>query len=165
MYQHVSSVSMATCIQSGDMLKTLVTWSHSFKSCPLSALAVMGEKDIFAKQQILTGVADGSYTTQNGSLPKVLYEHLVTNTEFTNAVSPIVSALCASLSRPLIPIIGPPGTGKTTALTEISNLCLQLYFKFEWKPNRVPWILITAWKNAAVSVLSDTATKAGFLTP
>ena len=158
-YVHVASVSMVISIQCGHMLRSLCTWSQSFKCCPLSSLAVMGEPDIFEKHQVLNKNATLTYTTKANSLPRFLCDYLTNCEGFTKAVSQIVLSLCESLTRPCSPIIGPPGTGKTILLSELLSLFLNMYNKKLWKTNRVPWFLITAWTNAAVGVLDDSAWK------
>ena len=163
-HSYVKEVSMATCIQSGDALKTLGTWSHSFKSCPKSALAVMGEKDIESKAKEISGSPNDAYILEARSLPAALQEYLAENHQFTRALSPLASAVSASCSQCLIPFIGPPGTGKTTVLIELVHLSIELFTKGLWKPNKIPMILVTAWTNAAVHNLIMAAQASGYFT-
>ena len=157
-FTSIKHIHQCISIQSSEKLSVALSWGDAFKACPMSACSIMGVKDVSkASESLDIHHRSSDYAMDPKSfVVKASSESAITKSKDLIAFSTIWPQLSGSIaSQPIVPIVGPPGTGKTRVSAE-------LLIHFVRNSGKPIWSLCTAWTNQAVFVLADVCTKYGF---
>ena len=144
-------------LQCSEKVNVALSWGFSFVACPNSACSIMGVKDVAITSKTLDiHNRSTEYEMNEQSLfVKAFSDEAISKSQHLIAFSIISSKLRISISKqPIVPIVGPPGTGKTRVSAELLSHFIQ-------NSEEPLWCLCTAWTNQAVYVLADACTKTG----
>ena len=157
-FTRVKHIHQCIAIQCAEKLGVTFSWGNAFVACPQSACSIMGVKDVSKTVESLDihhrstdyAMDDKSFVVKASS------DEAILKSKDLIAFSTIWSRLSVAVAiQPIVPIVGPPGTGKTRVSSEL----IVHFVRHSGKPF---WILCTAWTNQAVSVLATVCTKYEF---
>ena len=152
----IYKVEQSICLQTAESLQGTISWSVSCKTCPRSFCAMMGVREVTATAQTLDRHIPVEYKLDAKSLMGRIcaaseqdetMQDLVALKKVWPELRPLIQ------NQPIIPISGPPGTGKTRVSSELLMWFLRMYKKVG-RQQRM-WFLCTAWTNQAVVVLAS----------
>ena len=152
----ISKVQQSICLQTAESLHGTISWSVACKTCPVSTCAMMGVTEVTATAQTLDRHIPDEYKLDEKSLMGRICAASVQGETMQDLVAlkkvwPELRPLIHNQS--IIPISGPPGTGKTRVSSELLMWFLRTY-KQLCRQQRM-WFLCTAWTNQAVVVLAS----------
>ena len=154
----IKHIHQCISIQSAEKLSVALSWGDAFKACPMSACSIMGVKDVSEASESLDihhGSSDYALNPKS-FVVKASSESAIATSKHLLAFFSIWPRLCGSIaSQPIVPIVGPPGTGKTRVSAE-------LLIHFLRNSEKPIWSFCTAWTNQAVFVLAEVCTRYGF---
>ena len=156
-FTDIKYIHQCISIQSSEKLQVTLSWGTAFKACPMSACSIMGVKDVSEAVESLDLHRSTDYAMNEKSfVVQASSGSAIMNSMDLKAFITIWPELSVPIvTQPIVPIVGPPGTGKTRVSAE-------LLIHFLRNCDKPIWSLCTAWTNQAVSVLADVCTKYGF---
>ena len=157
-FTSIKHIHQCISIQSSEKLSVAFSWGTAFMACPMSACSIMGVKDVSkASESLDIHKRSSDYALDAKSfVVKASSDAVIMQSKDLIAFSIIWPQLSGAIpSQPIVPIVGPPGTGKTRVSAE-------LLIHFLRNSGKSIWSLCTAWTNQAVFVLASVCTKYGF---
>ena len=157
-FASIRHIHQCISLQCAEKLNVALAWGDAFMACPWSACSIMGVKDVSkACESLRSHRRSSEYAMDSRSfVVRSTNDAAIRDSRDLVAFSTIWPQLSASITRqPIVPIVGPPGTGKTRVAAE-------LLVHFLWNLQQAIWILCTAWTNQAVYVLAEECSKYNF---
>ena len=157
-FASIRHIHQCISLQCSEKLNVALAWGDAFMACPRSACSIMGVNDVSKASESLGNhrrsleyaMDPKSFVVQSTS------ESAIRDSRDLVAFNTIWPQLSASITRqPIVPIVGPPGTGKTRVAAELLVHFLRNLMKSIWT-------LCTAWTNQAVYVLAEVCSKYEF---